>query len=447
MKKKLSLNILLHNDKLMMGLSLVIAIVVWALVVNGPANVKTKTIRKDAAIDLTDTYAENNNIRVIETPDLAVEITVSGPRSVIDYLGGEDITVKAETYLIQTAGPAVLNISVSKTNKNADFEITGYTPSTVTVQCDYWDTVDLPVRMDISSVQVEDPDTQQLGEPMLDRTYFQNSMVKLEGPRATVSRITSIVARVEADKPIGTVQVYAARLVALDADGNEVDLKGCQMLNPSTGEPIQSETVNVTVPVYIHRTIDFTYNLLHVPPAIASNPNLVALSATSITLVGPKESVDSAAESLANLGDIDFDHLTPGDTLRVIPLNIPAGVTVLENISEVMVRLDIGGYVDKTLDMTLMTERDVVFQNRPADLSISVQQQVISNIRICGSAASIEAITEADLRAVVYAGANTGLGSVRYAVRIEVPAYDDVWVYYGEEGQSTYGIYVQVGRL
>ena len=72
-----------------------------------------------------------------------------------------------------------------------------------------------------------------------------------------------------------------------------------------------------------------------------------------------------------------------------------------------------------------MTERDVVFQNRPADLSISVQQQVISNIRICGSAASIEAITEADLRAVVDAGANTGLGSVRYAVRIEVPAYDD----------------------
>ncbi len=70
MKKKLSLNILLHNDKLMMGLSLVIAIVVWALVVNGPANVKTKTIRKDAAIDLTDTYAENNNIRVIETPPI-----------------------------------------------------------------------------------------------------------------------------------------------------------------------------------------------------------------------------------------------------------------------------------------------------------------------------------------------------------------------------------------
>lgn len=447
MKKKISLNILLHNDKLMMGVSIVIAVVIWALVVNGPANIKTKTIRKDATIDLTDTYAENNNIRVIETPDLAVEITVSGPRSVTDYLGSEDITVKAETYLIQTAGPAVLNISVSKTNKNADFEITSYSPSTITVQCDYWDTVDLPVRMDISSVQVEDPETQQLGEPILDRTYFQNSQVRLEGPRGTVSRITSIVARVEADKPIGTVQVYAAKLVALDADGNEVDLKGCHMINPSTSEPIQSETVNVTVPVYIHRTIDFTYELLHVPSAIASKPGLVSLSVPSITLVGPKESVDSAAESLSNLGTIDFDHMTPGNTLRVFPLNIPAGVTVLENVNEVMMRLDIGEYTVKTLDMTLMTEQDVVFQNRPADLSITVQQQVISGIRICGSAASVEAITEADLKAVVDAGATTSLGSVRYAVRIEVPAYDDVWVYYGEEGQSAYGIYVQVGRL
>ena len=236
-EKKLSLNILLHNDKLMMGLSLVIAIVVWALVVNGPANVKTKTIRKDAAIDLTDTYAENNNIRVIETPRSGGGN--HGQRAPVGHRlpRRRGYHRQGETYLIQTAGPAVLNISVSKTNKNADFEITGYTPlhrySTVRL---------LGYRGSagaygyIPSVQVEDPDTQQLGEPMLDRTYFQNSMVKLEGPRATVSRITSIVARVEADKPIGTVQVYAARLVALDADGNEVDSQGLPDAQPLDGE-------------------------------------------------------------------------------------------------------------------------------------------------------------------------------------------------------------------
>lgn len=146
MKKKFSLNELMHNDKLMMALSLVIAIVVWALVVNGPANIKTKIIKKEAAIDLTDTYAQSNNIRVIDTPDLTVEVTVSGPRSVTDYLGSEDITVKAETNLILGAGPSILNISVSKTNKNADFEITSYTPSSITVHCDYWRSVELPSR-------------------------------------------------------------------------------------------------------------------------------------------------------------------------------------------------------------------------------------------------------------------------------------------------------------
>lgn len=444
MKKKTTLNSLMHNDKLMMAFSLVTAVVVWALVVNGPANIKTTTLKKEVTIDLTDTYAENNGIRVIETPDLTVEVTVSGPRSVTDYLGSEDILVNAETKLILGAGPAILNISVSKTNRNADFEITGYSPSTITVQCDYWDTVELPVRMDISSVQVEDPASQQLGEPILDRTNIQSGSLRLEGPRSTVSQVASIVARVEADEPIRSVQVYAARLVALDADGNEVDLNGCQLFDVSTEEPLQSETVNVTVPVLVQRRVEFTYDLLHVPPAIASNPNLVTLSVSSITLVGPQESVDSAAESLANLGAIDFDHLTPEDAVRVVSLNIPAGVTVLENVSEVTVTLDIGEYTSKTLEMSLMTEQDVVFQNLSANRSISVPQQVIRNIRICGNAASVEAVTEGDLIAVVDAGANSSLGSVRYAVRIEVPSYDDVWVYYGAENQTGYEIYATV---
>ena len=352
--------------------------------------------------------------------------------------------VNAETKLILGAGPAILNISVSKTNRNADFEITGYSPSTITVQCDYWDTVELPVRMDISSVQVEDPASQQLGEPILDRTNIQSGSLRLEGPRSTVSQVASIVARVEADEPIRSVQVYAARLVALDADGNEVDLNGCQLFDVSTEEPLQSETVNVTVPVLVQRRVEFTYDLLHVPPAIASKPNLVTLSVSSITLVGPQESVDSAAESLANLGAIDFDHLTPEDAVRVVSLNIPAGVTVLENVSEVTITLDIGEYTSKTLDMSLMTEQDVVFQNLSANRSISVPQQVIRNIRICGNAASVEAVTEGDLIAVVDAGANSSLGSVRYAVRIEVPSYDDVWVYYGAENQTGYEIYATV---
>ena len=51
MKKKTTLNSLMHNDKLMMAFSLVTAVVVWALVVNGPANIKTTTLKKEVTID------------------------------------------------------------------------------------------------------------------------------------------------------------------------------------------------------------------------------------------------------------------------------------------------------------------------------------------------------------------------------------------------------------
>ena len=44
MKQRISLSRLLHNDKLMMIVSLVLAIVVWALVVYGPNNAQERVI-------------------------------------------------------------------------------------------------------------------------------------------------------------------------------------------------------------------------------------------------------------------------------------------------------------------------------------------------------------------------------------------------------------------
>ena len=46
-----------------------------------------------------------------------------------------------------------------------------------------------------------------------------------------------------------------------------------------------------------------------------------------------------------------------------------------------------------------------------------------------------------DLRVVLDAASSTATGSVRYDVRIEVPKYDNVWVYYGENEQETYKLY------
>ena len=50
MKKGFSVRKLIHNDRLMMVFSLLIAIVVWAAVVYGPSNVETRTLSLSVTI-------------------------------------------------------------------------------------------------------------------------------------------------------------------------------------------------------------------------------------------------------------------------------------------------------------------------------------------------------------------------------------------------------------
>ena len=93
MKNKFSLNDLLHKDRLMMVVSLVVALVVWALVSFGPGNVQTRTITTTVTVDLTDTSVGYNDLRVIGENTFTVNVVVEGTRSVIYNLTGEHLVV------------------------------------------------------------------------------------------------------------------------------------------------------------------------------------------------------------------------------------------------------------------------------------------------------------------------------------------------------------------
>ena len=101
MKKGFSVRKLMHNDRLMMVFSLLIAIVVWAAVVYGPSNVETRTLSLSVTIDLKNTYAETNDIRVVGTNTFTVELQVQGARSVNGSLDATDIRVSPDVQALQ----------------------------------------------------------------------------------------------------------------------------------------------------------------------------------------------------------------------------------------------------------------------------------------------------------------------------------------------------------
>ena len=84
MNKRFSLNRMLRNDKLMMIVSFLLAILVWALVVYGPSNKEEQVVTGvPISITLNDYASETLKLRIVDGAEKTATVTVYGLRSVI----------------------------------------------------------------------------------------------------------------------------------------------------------------------------------------------------------------------------------------------------------------------------------------------------------------------------------------------------------------------------
>lgn len=432
MKNKFSLNRLLHNDRLMMVISLVIAVAVWAIVSFGPGNVQTRTFTTTVKIDLTDTSVGYNDLRVIGNDTFTVNVEVEGARSVIYALTGEDIEIRPSLTDIQGPGKSEVSLTVNKNGRFTDYTIHSISPATVTVDCDYWMSAPFTVTPDLSRLTTKDEKTQQLGDAILDSAIV-DGRVTLEGPRTVMQQVASVVARVEESQTLDKTTHFEARLLALNEKGDEVDISQCLFSG------ISGNTVDITVPVWVQRTVDLTYTLANVPSGLSQN-GLVKLSHNRITLVGEADTLDTLVATVGNLGTFDFDHIKPDGAEFVVELPIPGGVKVLEG-NKVTVTLAIDKLTTRTLSYDVSGLADVTVAKLPEGKTITLQAQKITDIVLCGTQATLRRITANDLQITLDASSNTGSGSVRYTVRITVPKYPGVWVYYGADDSTPYQLY------
>lgn len=433
MKKKFSLNAFLHNERAILILSVVVAVFLWALVSFGPGNIQTRTITVTQTVDLTNTIAGYNDLRVIGNDTFTASVTVKGARAVIFNLGPEDFAVSPSLSDIQGAGVSQVSLSASKV-QTGDYEIVSVSPSTITLNCDYWITTSVPLTTDIQSVSVQNEQTQQIGDIRLEANVLTNGNVQVEGPKTKVSQIAEIVAHVDKGGKIGKTSRFTATLKAVDADGKEVDLENCQVVGANA-----DNSLNVTVPVWVQKTVNLSYQLVNKPAGI-TDKGLITLSPSTITLVGEEEALEASAATIGNLGKIDFDRLTPDDAQTTVTLVVPNGIKVLEG-NTVGVSIAIDKLTTKKLSYAVNGLNDVKVINLPEGKTITLQSQRLSDIVLCGNAATLRRITAADLAVTLDAASNTGSGSVRYAVRITVPKYDNVWVYYGKDDAEAYRLY------
>ncbi len=449
MKAKFSLTKLLHNDRLMLAVSLVLAIILWSIVVYGPSATDKKTITVPVTVRLNAAAESGQNLpdqyfNVISKSVDTVDVTVSGNRSVLSKLNADSLSVTAD---LSGVVNAVTDYEVSleyQSNVSGAFTVTNISKNKIKVTCDYIGSNSYPVSVDMSQVSLANETKYLLGSPVLGSPVSEDNTIVITGPKTVRDKIASVAAKVKQTGDLTETTVAQATLRALDKDGNELtdaEWQFCSFDNVSEGE------IPVTVIVQGYRKTKVKPTLVNVPDAYKNATNLVTLTPSEIEFKGDPETVEVFEKYLKNF-TIDFNDLYPTNGVCSVPIEVPDGITVIDNIDSFEAKIDIASLSSKMLETVLDTDLEkngttwkssnVTILNVPKGYDIALTQTKLTDIVLVGNSSSISKMTASNVSVVVDMKNEPKLGPAEYTATVSVTGSQAVWVYYGEAGYSLY---------
>ncbi len=422
MKRKISLSRFLHNDKLMMLLSLLLAILIWAFVVFGPSNTQEQVISGvPISVTLNDYAGETLNLRITSGADATATVKVQGLRSVVSRLSAADITITADTGNVIKEGTYTLPLRVTS---NGDYTIQSVVGpdgnnDTVTISCDVWREAFFPVSVEAPNLTVTDKENYQIGTPVIGNGVLVDGQITLSGPRSDINRIDKVVAVIADEAAISESGVYTAQLEARDESGKVID--SIAYANAEDGK------VSVTVPVLVYREVTLTPTALNAPADYAKNASLVTVSPSKLELWGIPSEIDDYIASVQQQLTVDFDKLSPNQLTQTITLTTNEAIRPVNGEESLTLKVNLSNITSRTFDVEL-SDTNFTAQQLPARYKMVAKQTKVS-VTLCGPSYTLSGVRASDIRlTAALPQATAGLQTVQ--ARATVAKRGNVWVLY-----------------
>lgn len=432
MKQRFSLNRILHNDKLMMAFSVLIAFILWCSVAYGSGNYQEREITGvPISITLNDYASETLQLRVVDGAQATATVKVSGLRAVIDRITAQDITVTADTGNVIKEGTYALQL---RAVPNGDFEIVSIvgkdgTTSTTTITCDVWSEQNVPVTVEMPNLTVTDTKQYQFGTPSISGAAVSNNTVTVSGPRMDINRIARLVAKIPDEQAVSETAVFEADLIAYDE--HDLPITTVSYVNAEDAK------LSVTVPVMVYRKVELAPIINNIPEGYKDTKNLVTVSPKEIELWSVPSELDEYLNKIQQLLTVDFHQLTANDLKREIVLNATQGVRLVNGSESISMKVNLSNIITRTVDVSLSAD-NLRVENCPEGMAVTLQQTRLPGIRICGPSSVVNRIRTSDIiLSLDLSGKTAGQQIVK--ARLILPK-DTAWVYY----EDVTGIEVQV---
>lgn len=391
------------NKILYVVLSLLLAIVFWLYVDSANGNTMRQSFT-NVPIDFigAEDTLPSRGLMLASGGDATLDLTISGPRSVISNLRSGDIRAQVNLTSINATGPYSLNWTLSTPDNvnNSDITIEKYSRQTVTVQVTALYSKEVPVSVDVIG-KVEEPYVY-----MADRVVKEPAVLTLSGLQDNVDPVASARVVVDITDATDTIsQAYSYEL--LDADGNVLEVQDVRF---------SDQKINVTVPIYMMKTLDLNVDFKESPGSRLANVDW-KLEPNTITVVGEALSLANVEE--INLGEVDLSTLY-ADEDKELEIKMPAGCENSSGYKTTHLSIRFHGLTTRSFTATRI-ESVGTSESQRFDPITTVMDVVLR-----GPAEDLEQVTEEDIRIVVDLREISSDGTIQPPATVLVDGYSEV---------------------
>ena len=358
---------ILDDRRIRLALSVLGAIVAW-MVVTIIVQPGTSNTIYNVPVDYTYDSAAytSRGLSIVSAEDKTVNLKISGDGYTIGGLTASDFVVYPDFSSVRDSGEKTLPVTIT----------TNY----LTIADGY----------------------------ILYSTDVSKENITLSGPSSELNKVATCTAEVTYSGELTESITLNTPLRFYTSGGKEVKFEYTEL---------EENSVDVTLQVYKMATLPVDVNFINAPRDFDDSMLVYALSRKQLKVAGPAAKIDML--STLPIGNIDLSTFTLNKSYE-LPIDLPADIYLLDNISTITVSFDCSNLGTKTMNLPNTCVQVV---NLPSTYQLTVQTERLMNVTLCGPKGAIETLTPEQVVIEIDAeDFSVATGEQNIACRLYVPS-------------------------
>lgn len=414
-KSKFSLRKLIYNDKYLIIISVICAVVIWIATSMNLSPETTKTITVPVPVDFSESAAEQLGLKCYGDESIDVDVTVKCKKYIAMDITAEDINVSLQTNYVTKSGNIDVPIRV-EAGERSDFEIQSYYPTTYKA---YFD-VESEKVMDVELSY--DSDDFIADGYIVGQTLLNESSVTVRGPKTYVNQVDKVYCDVLLNnKKLSASENITVTPVAVDRYGASVSY--VSLLN-SKGEALSN--IDLTIPVLKQTVLPVSVQFVNNPAKVDTSKFDIRYSVSKVDA----GVLDEADITSAEIGQIDFSKLDIGKNEFTFNVQNLDSIIILNSVKEITATVTVpNSYEKKNISVS---KQNIKVSNLTDDFKYEVISVSSNRVTAIGKRADLSAIDTKNVILSVNATQNTKTveeGTYTLDITPTVEGSDACWIY------------------